>query len=201
MKIKPNYSKQHICHFCKKNIADFECGTSTHLHYRSGFMSFKLKKATVEVPRCKKCKIKHTISYLPGAIVALIIYAWWIMFGLIGILKELFVFDFPEAVIVIILIIMLFIVSTNLAWLSLLLSHYIFAFVLRVKYNLPFVVDNYEPIRKLKEIGFTHVFISERNNPYTQTTPFTEENFSDRLNSIVEKDNCIVYDGNFVYGD
>lgn len=194
MKIKPNYSKQHICHFCKKNIADFECGTSTHLHYRSGFMSFKLKKATVEVPRCKKCKIKHTISYLPGAIVALIL-AWVMIKTIVSCWINNPSIDGISATIIMPML------ATSFAWLSLMLSHLIFAFIVRVKHNVPVVVDNYEPVRKLKEIGFTHVFVYERNNPYTQTTPFTEENFSDRLNSIVEKDNCIVYDGKFVYGD
>lgn len=194
MKINPNYSKQHICHFCKKNIADFECGTSTHLHYRS-FMSFKLKKATVEVPRCKKCKRKHTISYLPGAIVALII-AW----AMIKSIVSCWMNDPNPSIGGMFGTIFMLILATYFAWISLMLSHLIFAFILRVKHNVPVVVDNYEPVRKLKEIGFTHVF-EGKGNPYTQTTPFTEENFSDRLNSIVEKDNCIVYDGNFVYGD
>lgn len=198
MKIKPNYSKQHICHFCKKNIADFECGTSTHLLYIS-FMSFKFKKATVEVPRCKKCKIKHTISYLPGAIVALIIYAWWISWW-IREFREIPPTCEDLIEVIITSSILVFMLATFLAWLSLMLSHFIFAFIVRVKHNVQVVVDNYEPVRKLKEIGFTHV-LEGRGNPYIQTTPFTDENFSDRLNSIVEKDNCIVYDGNFVYGD
>lgn len=192
MKIKPNYSKLHICHFCKKNIADFECGTSTHLHYRSGFMSFKLKKATVEVPRCKKCKRKHTISYLPGAIVALII-AWAMIKSIVSCWMNDPSIDGIFATIIMLMLTAFF------AWLSLMLSHLIFAPVVGVKYNLPAGVDNYEPIRKLREIGFCRV--TDKYTDYPQTTPFTEENFSDRLNSIVEKDNCIVYDGNFVYGD
>lgn len=197
MKIKPNYSKQHICHFCKKNIADFECGTSTHLHclYRSGFMSYKFKIATVEVPRCKKCKIKHTISYLPGAIVALIIV--WVMIELI---VSCWMNDHSiDSIDGICGTIVMLISTAFLAWCSFILSHLIFAFIVRVKPNKwPEFIDNYEPIRKLREIGFNRL---EKHTDYPQTTPFTEESFSDRLNSIVEKDNCIVYDGNFVYGD
>lgn len=193
MKIKPNYSKQHICHFCKKNIADFECGTSTHLHclYRSGFMSFKLKIATVEVPRCKKCKIKHTISYLPGVIAALII------------MIKSFVpswMENPSIGDTILIFIVTILITTLIACALLNFSNMVFAIVLGTNPNKwPEFIDNYEPIRKLREIGFCRAL--EKHTDYPQTTPFTEESFSDRLNSIVEKDNCIVYDGNFVYGD
>lgn len=194
MKINPNYSKQHICHFCKKNIADFECGTSTHLHclYRSGFMSYKFKIATVEVPRCKKCKIKHTISYLPGAIVALLI-AWAMIESIVSCWMNDPSIDGIFATIIMLMLTAFF------ALISLGVSHQIFALVLGTKYKTHRLIDNYEPVRKLKEIGFTHVL--DGRGAYPQTTPFTEENFSNRLNSIVEKDKCIVYDGNFVYGD
>ena len=168
MKIKPNYSKQHICNFCKKNIADFECEASTHLYCLSisGLLSYKFKTATVVVPRCKKCKRKHTISYLPGAIIALIIYAW--------------------------------VVTTFLAWIPLAISHLIFSFVVGTKPKVPMFIDNYEPVRKLREIGFTHVF-DGKTTDYPQTTPFTEESLSDCLKSIIEKDNCVVYDDKFKY--
>ena len=195
MKINPNYSKQHICNFCKKNIADFECEASSHLYCLSisGLLSYKFKTATVVVPRCKKCKRKHTISYLPGAIIALIIYAWVMTKTIVPIWKV--THSIGENIIGTIMMLM---VTTFLAWIPLAISHLIFSFVVGTKPKVPMFIDNYEPVRKLREIGFTHVF-DGKTTDYPQTTPFTEESLSDCLKSIIEKDNCVVYDDKFKY--
>ena len=183
MKILPNYSKQPICHFCKKNLADSKCGTSSDFYCvsESGLMSYKYITTTVEVPRCKECERKHTLASLPGAIVALILYALMI----IKIIVPTWMEGHSLGGNILYTILMLFI-TTIPAGLALMVSQYIFSFV--VKTNSELYIDDYEPIRKLRGMGFRRTKPKAHNHPQAL---FTEKRFRDCLKSIIEKDKCI----------
>lgn len=184
MKIIPDYSKYPMCHFCKKKLADSKCGTSTDFYCVSelGFMSYRNVKITVEVPRCKECDKKHTLACLPGVVIALVIYALMIVKIIIPSWHD----NYSIGENLLYTMLMLVIASIP-AVASVMLSQLLMSFVVKTESEL--WIEDYDPIRKLKGMGFRQTQPKAHNHP---RATFTEERFRTCLKSIVEKDNCLI---------
>ena len=188
MRVLPNYRNNATCYYCGKEVADssagvnkkLNCITNTHL------ASYEYTKINIEVPRCEDCEKKHKKAIIPRSIVFFVVF---LIIGWLLLSKDK---DFSSSM-------------PNLCFAIILDA--LFSLVITFFIESPFRVfyhgivykdckdvdetDDYEPIKKLMEIGY----IKGKPKAYTHPDPkFDKAKLNKTLNDIVMNDNCVIDD-------
>ena len=183
MKIVPDYRKNIKCYYCNNNNAVDSCGNLEELICvsKNQFTSYDYIKVSVEVPRCKECEKKHSLSMLPMLICFLVLFILAIIKFIIPQWDE---HSIGENILYILLMLFLTLLGGSLIGF---IPRMIVSSLLKVKYEDD--TDGYSPIRKLKGIGF------RKDKPKAHTHPralFNKERYESTLASIVQNDNCVI---------
>lgn len=195
LKITPDYSVQHTCHFCKrKNAVEgkeeiIKCYYfEKAFHIRGSFHKYKYNIAEVAVPRCAECENKSSKSSLINLIIFLICF-------IIGVIiwYNIFTNKVEEG-----LVWKNFLIACGPSFLcSLIITYILSSFVESMferKYHFNFDYDGYSPITRLKFIGYVPRDSAPGSKSYDikERGPMNMESYKKAVAEIIRTDNCNV---------
>lgn len=189
MRIIPDYTKKTMCYFCGQNLANEKSSTIETLNAITKAHKMPISvdyiSVDVEVPRCRRCEKKHSLSTLPTLslfILFSLCFGWWLLTKGEGWTDTWYMTVFG--------IIITFLLSS--------LAAVFVGAPIRLLINQFFQkgckdlddTDNYTPIKKLRSCGFS---TKRPDGLGSQTDEILDKvKFSNTLSSIVSQDNCRV---------
>lgn len=195
IEIKPDYTRNPKCHFCKKNEAVEGVETIRKcfyfekvFHLTGAYHKYTYKMVEVLVPSCKECAKKDTKLRIIVLMLSLLVFIASV-YVISGVFADT---DNIERNLNHVLVACL--PSTLITILSSIVINFIIRFIFEPKVRLNSFCDDYSPIQKLTSLGF--VPRDEAPSPkYTgikANNPLDSEKMNTALNNIINNDACII---------
>ena len=193
LKITPDYSFQHTCHFCKRKDAVegkeeiIKCYYfEKAFHIRGSFHKYKYNIAEVAVPRCAECENKSNKSSLINLIIFLMCFIISIIIG-----YNIYTKEGEEG-----LDWQFLLIACGPSFLCSLIITYILSNIVESiferKYHFNFDCDSYSPITKLKFIGYVPRDSAPGSKSYDikERGPMNMESYKKAMAEIIRTDKC-----------